>query len=138
MKKTKAKKVRKIHLVLYAIYTLVFIGITAPLVLFWGPYKNVRKVFVSTLLATRHAYYLTDIFSQDTLNDMMGKTEDINSDGSQDLNKIAIECTTGNDVQLYKDEEDKYTAYILEIKSPLNILANDSCAAKPIIIAIRP
>lgn len=124
MKKTKAKKVRKIHLVLYAIYTLVFIGITAPLVLFWGPYKNVRKVFVSTLLATRHAYYLTDIFSQDTLNDMMGKTEDIDSDGSQDLNKIAIECTTGNDVQLYKDEEDKYTAYILEIKNPLKIKAS--------------
>lgn len=100
-------------------------AVTTPVLLFFGPYKNVRKVFVSTLMATRHAYLLTNIFSQDSLNNMVQSNEEIHSnDTEQDLSKIDVECTLGNDVQLYKDEEDKYIAYILEIKNPLKIKAS--------------
>lgn len=100
-------------------------AVTTPVLLFFGPYKNVRKVFVSTLMATRHAYLLTNIFSQDSLNNMVQSNEEIHSDDTeQDLSKIDVECTLGNDVQLYKDEEDKYIAYILEIKNPLKIKAS--------------
>ncbi|MBE6048002.1 MAG: exopolysaccharide biosynthesis protein [Clostridium sp.] len=115
---------KKIDVLIYMIYILVFIAVTTPFVLFFGPYKNSRKVFVSTLLATRHAYYLTNIFSQDTLNNMMGKTEQVSNEENQDLDKIDVEYTTDNDVQLYKDQEDKYIAYILEIKNPLKIKAS--------------
>lgn len=56
---------------------------------------------------------------------MVQSNEEIHSnDTEQDLSKIDVECTLGNDVQLYKDEEDKYIAYILEIKNPLKIKAS--------------
>lgn len=124
--KEKVKKRRKKNYLWYLIYIVVFLSITTPLLLFYGPYKNVRKVFVSTLLATRHAYLLEDVFSQETLNKMVGgKIESsVTDDTNQDLSKIDVSYTTGNDVELYKNEEDKYVAYILEIKNPLKIKAS--------------
>ena len=70
--KSEKKHFNLITCLLGTIYIFLFLIITTPLVLFLGPYQNTRKAFVSTLLATRHEYLLTDFFSKETLNKMMG------------------------------------------------------------------
>lgn len=106
------------------LYIFMFLFITTPLVLFWGPYDNARKVFISTLLATRHEYLLTDYFSEETLNEMMGiedvKPEEI-QETVQEIEKVEIKHTTNTEIERYDVNTDRYNAYILEIKNPLKI-----------------
>lgn len=105
-------------------YIFMFLLITTPLVLFLGPYDNTRKAFISTLLATRHEYLLTDYFSEETLNKMMGieniKPEEI-QETVQEIEKVEVKYTTSTDIERYDVNTDRYNAYILEIKNPLKI-----------------
>lgn len=49
-RKKKKMKFRPGILLLEILYIFVLCGVTAPIILFFGPYENTRKVLVSTYL----------------------------------------------------------------------------------------
>lgn len=122
--KNKFKPLRYICLLMYM---FIFLGITTPLVLFFGPYENTRKAFIETLLATRHAYLLTDYVSQDQIDKLLGKdasTETMASNNLEeelDTDKVQVKYNSSTEISRYNVRTDKYDAYILEIKNPLSI-----------------
>lgn len=128
--KEQPKKKRFSILVFFAgmIYIALFLSISTPLMLLFGPYENTRKVFVSTLLGTRHAYLLTDFLSQDKINEILGvneAAEETNEDtvkqSATDLNKVQVKYTSGNEITRYDIHTDRYDGYVLEIKNPLGV-----------------
>ncbi|WP_315066988.1 phosphodiester glycosidase family protein [uncultured Clostridium sp.] len=128
--KEQPKKKRFSILVFFAgmIYIVLFLSISTPLMLLFGPYENTRKVFVSTLLGTRHAYLLTDFLSQDKINEILGvneAAEETNEDtvkqSATDLNKVQVKYTSGNEITRYDIHTDRYDGYVLEIKNPLGV-----------------
>lgn len=122
-KKSKKKKFKPLKYFFRIAYVGAFIGITSPIVLLYGPYKETRSTFLSTLLATRHAYLLTDNFSEATLNKFMGLDESSENQKSteQNINEIQVAQTSGTEIQRYNIKTERYDAYILEIKNPLSI-----------------
>ena len=92
------KKPRILVFFLELIYIGIFLAITTPLILWYGPYENTRKVIISTILGTRHAYLITDYISQDTLNRILGVNnqaqeepkEQVAFEETADLNKINV------------------------------------------------
>jgi len=127
-KKTKGKKSKLLVFVIGIVYIFVFLGITTPLVLFFGPYENTRKVFISTVLGTRHAYLITDYMSQETINEILGvkkvveePKEEVTQNIDTDLNKIKVKYTSGNDVSRFDIHTERYNGYVLEIKNPLGV-----------------
>ena len=44
-KEKKKKKFKTLRYIGYLLYIAVFLGVTTPLVLFFGPYENTRKAF---------------------------------------------------------------------------------------------
>ncbi|HEX9026548.1 MAG TPA: phosphodiester glycosidase family protein [Clostridium sp.] len=126
VEKSKNKKFKPLVFFMGIIYIVVFLGITTPLVLFFGPYENTRRVFVSTLLGTRHAYLITDFISQENINEVLGvKKEEPKEQVAQnivtDINKIKVKYTSGNDISRYDIHTDRYDGYVLEIKNPLGV-----------------
>ncbi len=121
--KSEKKHFNLITCLLGTIYIFLFLIITTPLVLFLGPYDNTRKAFISTLLATRHEYLLTDFFSKETLNKMMGIEEEPIKEKEvvQNIENIEIKHSTSTEIERYDINTDRYNAYILEIKNPLKI-----------------
>jgi exopolysaccharide biosynthesis protein len=123
------KKPRILVFFLELIYIGIFLAITTPLILWYGPYENTRKVIISTILGTRHAYLITDYISQDTLNIILGVSnqvqeepkEEVVQEETADLNKINVKYTSGNDISRYDIHTERYNGYVLEIKNPLNI-----------------
>ena len=109
------------------IYIIIFLGITTPLILFFGPYENTRRAFINTILATRHAYWITNNMSQDTINNLLGIREiaaEVQSDEKeikQDIDKVNVKYTSGTEIEQYNIKTDRYDAYILEIKNPCSI-----------------
>lgn len=129
-KDVKKNKMFKPLVVLVGIlYIAVFLAITTPLLLLYGPYDNTRKVFISTLLGTRHAYLVTDFMSQEEINKILGinnqkaeePKEDATSNSVTDLDKIKVKYTSGNEITRYDIHTDRYNGYVLEIKNPLGV-----------------
>ncbi|MDD6794264.1 MAG: phosphodiester glycosidase family protein [Clostridiaceae bacterium] len=125
LKKNKKARNKKIKTsILTLVYVITLLVITTPIVLLVGPYSKTRKMFISTLLATRHAYLLTDYLSEDTLKEMQGiedKEIENESTAEQDLGKIEVKCTSGNDIKRFNITNSKYDGYLLEIKNPLSV-----------------
>ncbi len=124
--KTKAKKFKPLVFFMGMIYIVAFLAITTPLVILFGPYGNTKKVFVSTLLGTRHAYLITDFMSQETINEILGvkkeeAKEQVTQNIATDINKIQVKYTSGNDISRYDIHTDRYNGYVLEIKNPLGV-----------------
>lgn len=123
------KKPRILVFFLELIYIGIFLAITTPLILWYGPYENTRKVIISTILGTRHAYFITDYISQDTLNRILGVNNQAQEEPKEqaafeetaDLNKINVKYTSGNDISRYDIHTDRYNGYVLEIKNPLGV-----------------
>ena len=124
--KAKNKKFRPLVFFIGIIYIVVFLGITTPLMLLFGPYGNTKKVFVSTVLGTRHAYLITDFISQQSINEILGvkkeePKEQVTQNIATDINKIKVKYTNGNDISRYDIHTDRYDGYVLEIKNPLGV-----------------
>ncbi|OPJ65905.1 phosphodiester glycosidase family protein [Clostridium chromiireducens] len=122
-KKRKKKKKSNTKVLLRGVLDmLIFLVVTTPLVFFLGPYDNTRKTLISTVLATRHAYLINDIIPKPLLDKMLGIEEnDDSAEVFQDMKKVNVKYTVGNEVNRYKVHEQRFDAYILEIKNPLKV-----------------
>ena len=126
-KKIKHKKFNLLVFFIGILYIVVFLVITTPILLVFGPYENTKKVFVSTVLGTRHAYLITDFMSQETINEILDikkkeePKEQVTQNISTDIDKIKVKYTSGNDISRYDIHTDRYNGYVLEIKNPLGV-----------------
>lgn len=107
------------------LYIIVFLIITTPFVLIYGPYDKTKKIFVTTVLATRHSYLINDFIPKETIDKILGKN-DIKEqatakDTSIDLNKIEVKNNSGNKVTKYDIHTDRYDGYMLEIENPYKV-----------------
>lgn len=101
---------------------LIFLVITTPLVLFFGPYDNTRKTVISTILATRHAYLINDLIPKTTLDKILGIDENNDSqEVFQDMKKINVKYKVGNEINRYDIHTKRFDGYVLEIKNPLKV-----------------
>lgn len=100
----------------------IFLVITTPLVLFFGPYDNTRKTVISTVLATRHAYLINDLISQATINKILGIDDSGDSqEVFQDMKKVNVKYKIGNEINRYDIHTQRFDGYVLEIKNPLKV-----------------
>ena len=121
-KKKKKKKSNSSVLLLGIVDVLIFLIITTPIVLFFGPYDNTRKTVISTILATRHAYLINYLIPQATIDKMLGIDENQSSDEvSQDMKKINVKYKIGNEITRYDINTQRFDGYVLEIKNPLKV-----------------
>lgn len=120
-RKIKKKVFKPLVLLASISYIFIFLTITTPVVLFWGPYDNTRKVLLSTILATRHSYLITNLISEATIDKMLGNVDTDAEDSKQDMSKVTVKYTTGNEINRYDIHTDRFNGYLLEIKNPLKI-----------------
>ena len=122
-RKRKKKKKSNSAVFLSGIFDIViFLLITTPFVLLFGPYDNTRKTVISTVLATRHAYLINDLIPQATLDKILGIDNTEGSEEvSQDMKKINVKYKVGNEINRYDIHTQRFDGYVLEIKNPLKV-----------------
>ncbi|AOR23024.1 phosphodiester glycosidase family protein [Clostridium taeniosporum] len=116
------KKEISISIFMGVLYIIAFLIVTTPLVLIYGPYDKTKKILISTVLATRHAYLVNDFIPQKTLDKILEKDkikeESVPVNTSIDLNKIDVKYDSGNEITKYDIHTDRYDGYMLEIQNP--------------------
>lgn len=131
--KISKNKLNPLEILKGILYIFIFLAITTPLIFLFGPYDKTRRVLLSTVLATRHAYLVNDLIPKATLDKMIGEEEPIVDETDQtqdenveeieqDIDKVKVKYTTGNDIVRYDIKDNpRFYAYILEIKNPTKI-----------------
>ncbi|ADK13929.1 MULTISPECIES: phosphodiester glycosidase family protein [Clostridium] len=109
---------------LFIIYELIVVVVTSPLLVFYGPFKNVKNQIVSTAMATfTHQYIATLFLSKDEINKILqeGKSGQTTSQEAENLNDVNINYVGDKDIKRYDIPSTRFDGYILEIKDPKRI-----------------
>lgn len=108
----------------FIIYELLVFIIITPLLVFYGPFQNVKRTVVGTAMATfTHQYIATTFLSKDKINEILnsGKTVGVSSSETQNLGTVNVSHAKDKGIERYDISDSKFTGYILEIKDPTRI-----------------
>ena len=56
----------------FIIVTLVFFAATSPIIVLFGPFGNLKRAVVGAIMRSRHPQYITWLYNQDELNEILG------------------------------------------------------------------
>jgi exopolysaccharide biosynthesis protein len=110
---------------IFIIFEIVFSIITAPFLLYYGPFENVKATVVGSAMTTStHQWIATTFLSRKRIDEIMSKNK-INTIVQADINELKKEITTkakdNNEVEKYVIDGDKFTANLLVIKNPTKV-----------------
>ncbi|MFL0194865.1 phosphodiester glycosidase family protein [Clostridium sp. WILCCON 0269] len=123
-KKKKKKKSFFKSLIIFLAYELIVVIITAPVLIFYGPFKNVKSQIVGTAMATfSHQYIATIFLSQDEITKILnqGQSGETTSEEKENPGSVSISHVGDNNIKRYDINNRKFDGYILEINDPKRI-----------------
>jgi len=121
--RSKRKKNYKIRrFVFYLVFGLIITGVTAPLIIFHGPFTNVKKTIVDASMTTLSHQWIAKSFLSDAEIQKI-RSEDKVQIVQQGNNKlIKFINTHDNSIERYNiSTGSKFTGYVLIIKDPTRV-----------------
>ncbi len=123
-RKTNGKKNKSIwKLILgFLIFELIFTGVTAPLLIFYGPFQNVKKTVVTSAMTTlSHQYIAKWFLSTEEINKILGENS---IDNIQQDNVSPVKFENKHDSNIEREEISdgrKFKGYMLIIHDPTRV-----------------
>ena len=100
----------------FILLMFIFTAVSAPFVVLFGPFNNVKRAVIGAVLQSRHPHYITWLFNDEQLQKILGTVGVVKS---QELFKF--EAKEDASLNLQKIESARYVGYILEIPNPKRI-----------------
>lgn len=100
----------------FILLMFIFTAVSAPFVVLFGPFNNVKRAIIGAVLQSRHPHYITWLFNDEQLQKILGTVGVVKS---QELFKF--EAKEDASLNLQKIESARYVGYILEIPNPKRI-----------------
>ncbi|MDF2880532.1 MAG: exopolysaccharide biosynthesis protein [Clostridiaceae bacterium] len=119
----KKKKFKAKIFIIFLVYEIVFTIITAPFYIFKGPFNNLKRIVVATIMGTRHTYIATTFLSVDQINNILNKQDTANDTEAVDVSNIKVNNNRSNEIVRYDLHPDsgRYDGYLLEIPVPTKV-----------------
>lgn len=107
----------------FFIFMIAFTGITAPFMILYGPFQDAKKIFVGTAMSSMHYQWLATTFlSQEQIDDILGKSQQVVSNENQDLNLIEIPKIKDDSIEVATlTDNSKFTGHVLIVKDPTRV-----------------
>lgn len=100
----------------FILITLLFFLVTSPIVVLFGPFGNLKRAVVGAIMRSRHPQYITWLYSQDELNQILGVVK------ATDTQKMfSFKPRTDSTLNLKKIETSRFVGYLLEIPNPTRV-----------------
>ncbi|WP_315116103.1 phosphodiester glycosidase family protein [uncultured Clostridium sp.] len=122
-KKIKKKKKFSFKIFLFfLIFEFVFTGITAPMILFYGPFKNVRKTIVGAAMSTlSHQYIATTFLSDKKIKQILSEDVVEVIDQGKGLGEINFKNKHDTNIERYDIDGKKFKGYMLVVHDPTRV-----------------
>jgi exopolysaccharide biosynthesis protein len=116
----------------FLLFQMVFVGITSPFVIYYGPFNNLKKTLVATAMATfKHQYIATMFLSQERIDKILAvsaepEQEPVESGQAPiqiEQNDTDVKLPTKHDdtIELYNIQGKKSKGYLLVVKDPTRV-----------------
>jgi exopolysaccharide biosynthesis protein len=123
-RKTNGKKSKSIWklIVGFFIFELLFTGVTAPLLIFYGPFENVKKTVVESAMTTLSHQYIAKLFLSDQeINKILGENT---IDNIQQDKVSQVKLENNHDTSIEREEISngiKFKGYMVIIHDPTRV-----------------
>jgi exopolysaccharide biosynthesis protein len=110
------------NFIFYLIFELVFTGITAPVIIFHGPFNNVKKTIVDAAMTTLRHQWIAKLFLSNTEIEKIRSEDKIQivQQGNDELIKFGN--THDNTIERYDISNGiKFSGYVLIIRDPTRV-----------------
>ncbi|NFN85590.1 exopolysaccharide biosynthesis protein [Clostridium sporogenes] len=125
-RRNKKKKFSLKKFIFFLIYQVVFVSVTGVLLVFHGPFQNVKNILVNTAMYTyKHQYIATIFLSKDEISKIV-KNPKMND--KQSVGAINIDGIDNNSITRYNVHQNRFDGYILEIRDPKRVKV--ACTSK--------
>ncbi|MGO5064958.1 MULTISPECIES: phosphodiester glycosidase family protein [unclassified Clostridium] len=125
-RRNKKKKFSLKKFIFFLIYQVVFVSVTGVLLVFHGPFQNVKNILVNTAMYTyKHQYIATIFLSKDEISKIV-KNPKMND--KQSVGAINIDGIDDNSITRYNVHQNRFDGYILEIRDPKRVKV--ACTSK--------
>ncbi|MCY6959168.1 phosphodiester glycosidase family protein [Clostridium brassicae] len=113
----------------FIIFEIIFTIISAPFLLYYGPFDNVKTTVVGSAMTTStHQWIATMFLSKDHINQILSRNKiqnivqtDIDKLNEKITNKINNNPKGSNEIERYYINGDKFTGHLLVIKNPKRV-----------------
>ncbi|MBU3161724.1 phosphodiester glycosidase family protein [Clostridium frigoris] len=118
----KKKKHKLRNFTFYLIFGLIFTGVTAPLIIFHGPFTNVKKTIVDAAMTTLSHQWIAKLFLSDAEIQKIRDEDTVQVMQQVNNNSIKFISSHDNSIERYDISNGiKFTGYLLIIKDPTRV-----------------
>lgn len=112
----------KVVLAFFA-FMIIFTGVTAPFMILYGPFEDAKRTFVGTAMSSMHYQWLATTFlSQDQIDEILGKSQEVVSNENQDFSLIEISKVKDDSIEVATlTDNSKFTGHVLIVKDPTRV-----------------
>lgn len=117
----KKKKFSWKILIVFIVFEFIFTGITAPFLVFYGPFNKVKKTIVGAAMTTLSHQYIAKVFLSDKqISDILSddKIETVEQD---EVETIKFENKHDSSIERYDIDGKKFKGYMLVIHDPSRV-----------------
>ncbi|MBZ9686900.1 phosphodiester glycosidase family protein [Clostridium estertheticum] len=108
--------------IFYLIFGLIFTGITGPLIIFHGPFTNVKKTIVDASMTTLRHQWIAKLFLSDAEIQKIQSEDTVQIVKQGNNNLIKFSNTHDNSIERYNISNGiKFTGFVLIIKDPTRV-----------------
>lgn len=109
---------------LFILFEILFTAITAPFMLYYGPFENVKATVVGSAMTTSsHQWIATTFLSRKSIDEILSRNK-VNTLVQADINQLRKEIKTdtdNNEIEKYVIDGDKFKGHLLVIKNPKKV-----------------
>lgn len=122
MKNKKKFKKTLFHILFFILCEGIFITIFTTLLVYYGPFNNVKETVVSTVMGTSSNHFLSTMFlSSNEINKIIKKTNPVFKNAKQNLQNIKVSNKGDKGIQIININESHFKGYLILIKDPKRI-----------------
>lgn len=123
-KNNKKKKFNVKLLVAFIAFEIAFTGVTAPLILLYGPFDKAKKIFLGSAMSSMNYNWLATTFmKQEKIDKILGTNVQSSSENleEQDVSLIEIPAIKDDTIQQVTFKGEHYTGHALIVNDPTRV-----------------
>lgn len=122
-KKSVKKKSKIKFIISFILFQIVFTGITAPFLAYYGPFENVRNTLVTTAMTTLSHQWIAELFlSKETIDKILKEQAVTNLSQKKDAEtEVIVSNKNDKTIERFEVNSNKFTGYVLIINDATRV-----------------
>jgi exopolysaccharide biosynthesis protein len=109
-------------IIFFVIFEMIFVPLMAILLIYYGPFTNIRDMIVTTAMTTmKHQYFATLFLSDEKIQEILVKNRPKEILEEQELSDIKVNENVNDGIELIDVSSNNFKGYLLVVNDPSRV-----------------